>query len=177
MRRPDTLFRLSQRDLVLATLLCAVSSLIACAPEIGDECKTALDCSSSGTRLCDRTQPYGYCTLEGCERGTCPEEAVCVKFSPDSDRLSNTYCMFECEDDSDCREDQGYACLRAETKGVSPMPMSDPNAFGSGFEAEVLDGTGKKFCAYRSELPLPATDAGMSMPPDEDDSGTTTTGG
>lgn len=165
-----------------------VSCLIACAPEIGDECETALDCSSSGSRLCDRTQPSGYCTLEGCEKSTCPEEAVCVKFSPGKDRLSKTFCMYQCEDDGDCRDDEGYECLHAMAAGKNPDPLSDPDAFGSGLEAVVLDGPNKKFCAVRSEIPLelpkPEPDAGMSsMPPDsgmsmpDDEDGGTTSGG
>jgi hypothetical protein len=177
MKAPGTNSWPRGRRLAWALLACGASCLIACAPEIGDECETALDCSSSGTRLCDRTQPNGYCSLEGCEKGTCPEESVCVKFNPDKDRLAKTYCMYECEDDSDCRDDEGYECLRARAPGRMPEPLSDPGAFGSGLEAEVLDGASHKFCAVRSEIPMSVPDAGMSMPPDEEDGGTMSSGG
>ena len=178
MRPRATLAQPTVSQFMLMALLCCVSCLIACAPEIGDDCHTSLDCSSSGTRLCDRTQPYGYCTLQGCEEGTCPEEAVCVKFSPGKDRLSTTYCMYKCDDSSDCRDDQGYECLRAMAKGKNPEALSDPNAFGSGIEAEVLGSASQKFCAYRSELPLPVPDAGTNMSmPSEDDGGAVTSGG
>lgn len=141
---------------ILPCVLACVLGAAACAPEIGDDCSTALDCSASGSRVCDRTQPGGYCTLIGCERGTCPEEAVCVRFNPAEDRLATTYCMYRCDDSGDCREDDGYKCLRA----VSKTNMSvDPKAFGDGMEAEVLGNPDQKFCAVRSKLPEP--DAGV----------------
>ena len=87
----------------LRFVFCAGLALAAvgCSPEIGDDCGTALDCSAQGSRLCDRTQPGGYCTIAGCERGTCPDEAVCVKFRPNLERLAVTYCMYKCSDHSD----------------------------------------------------------------------------
>ncbi|HEX2675340.1 MAG TPA: hypothetical protein VHM19_01840 [Polyangiales bacterium] len=145
------------KPFVLLSLLVLPWAALGCAPEIGDECGTALDCSASATRICDRTQPHGYCTLQGCEKGACPAEAVCVKFSPSSERLATTYCMYKCDDSGDCREDQGYKCLRA-----MPASMSKPDpyhVFGDGIEAEVLGNPNQKFCAVRSELPSP--DAGV----------------
>src|SRR5262245_26278271 len=110
-------------------LLCALLALglLACAPEVGDDCKTALDCSSQGSRLCDRTQPGGYCTIRGCEPGTCPEEAVCVKFRPSEERLAVTYCMRKCDDNGDCRSDEDYRCVAARDFGVDGV-----------LEAEIL---------------------------------------
>lgn len=126
--------------IIVATLVA-----VGCAPAIGDECETSLDCSSQGSRQCDRTQPGGYCTIGGCERGTCPEDSVCVKFRPTLERVAVTYCMASCEEDSDCRDDEGYACTsQAE--------------FADGL-AEVLDGAGKEFCS----VPLLM----MSLPPDD----------
>lgn len=133
-------------SLVVALLLFAALSAVGCAPEIGDECETALDCSSSGSRQCDRTQPGGYCTIVGCERGTCPEESVCVKFRPSLERIAVTYCMAKCETDSDCRDDDGYECMnKAE--------------FSEG-EAEVLDSASAEFCSIPRLL--------MSLPPEPD---------
>jgi len=137
-RAPDARLVLS---LVLA---CAA---IGCAPEIGDECETALDCSSQGSRLCDRTQPGGYCTIQGCERGSCPEEAVCVRFRPEVERLSTTYCMYACDDDDDCRDDEGYHCTKA-------------SEFGNGNEAEILGRAGQGFCS----IPVVERDGPMSLP-------------
>jgi len=46
----------------LAALGIALTALVAlgCQPEIGDSCHTSVDCSQSGNRLCDVTQPGGY---------------------------------------------------------------------------------------------------------------------
>ncbi|MGD8860022.1 MAG: hypothetical protein PVI30_08410 [Myxococcales bacterium] len=133
---------------------------VACQPEIGDECGTALDCSAQGSRLCDRTQPGGYCTIEGCERGTCPEEAVCVKFRPNVERIAVTYCMYECESDGDCRDGSGYACLRGDQ-------------FGDGTEAEVLGGPRRRFCGIDTRLPDSATGPDASAPMSVHDGGAT----
>jgi hypothetical protein len=115
----------------------------ACAPEIGDDCETDLDCSAQGSRPCDRTQPGGYCTIRGCEARTCPEESVCVKFRPQVERLAVTYCMFACASDDDCRTNEGYLCLRADE-------------FGAEGDAQALD-RGRRFCAIQASLP----DAGV----------------
>jgi hypothetical protein len=51
-----------------------------CGKEIGDECIVSSDCSPNGDRQCDTSSPSGYCTIQGCDFNTCPEEAVCVRF-------------------------------------------------------------------------------------------------
>ena len=91
------------RALTLSALLPA---LAACTPNIGDECSNSLDCSQGGDRLCDITQPNGYCTIYNCEPDTCPEgDGVCVAFDFQLDpvcrahddarwaRFERTYCM------------------------------------------------------------------------------------
>jgi hypothetical protein len=164
-------------------LLLVGAAVSGCAPEIGDSCTSALDCSSSGKRLCDRTQRGGYCTLEGCEEGTCPEEAVCVEFGRQVegqpvDRLSRLYCMYKCESSSDCRTDEQYDCFTARE-------------FGARDEARVLGSSAQRFCApiapeetapprprpdagaVDAAMSMPEEDAGMSLPqdPDQDDAG------
>lgn len=149
----------------LALVLCALAAIaVGCAPAIGDDCESALDCSSQGSRQCDRTQPGGYCTIAGCERGTCPEDSVCVRFRPALERIATTYCMAECEEDDDCRDDEGYRC-------------TSQTEFSGGL-AEVLDGRRKRFCSIPLLMSLPRArdDAGMSSepPPDaaaDDDAG------
>jgi hypothetical protein len=101
--------------------LIAALELMGCKPEIGDECTVSTDCSAAGERLCDTTQPGGYCTIFNCEPGTCPEEAICISYGNSlsnalacSDRngrsrYEETYCVAKCEDDDDCRG--GYACV------------------------------------------------------------------
>jgi hypothetical protein len=50
-----------------------------CGSEIGDSCTIATDCSPTGERTCLAEQG-GYCSIFGCDHGTCPDEAVCVRF-------------------------------------------------------------------------------------------------
>lgn len=60
----------------------------------------------------------------------------------DRNRLSVNYCMKKCDERSDCRDDEGYSCLRG----------SD---FGFDGEATVEGDANQHFCAVR----LPATPA------------------
>src|SRR6185436_17014548 len=102
----------------------------------------SLDCSQESERLCDISQPGGYCTIEGCDERTCPEESVCIRFFPRLDlnkacsaaepctaaeiclpegkcapRASERrYCVHSCNDNSDCRG--GYDCRPAGTAGT-----------------------------------------------------------
>jgi hypothetical protein len=111
---------LSERASV--AVACAAAALAGCRAKIGDDCVTPLDCSTLGDRLCDTTQPDGYCTLFNCEPDTCPEEAVCVVFRGELDpacgplddarhaRFTQSFCMRVCEEADDCRS--GYECVR-----------------------------------------------------------------
>ena len=58
----------------LALVLAALALVTGCQPKIGDACNTSTDCSTQGDRLCDTTQPGGYCTIFNCEPNTCPED-------------------------------------------------------------------------------------------------------
>jgi hypothetical protein len=96
--------------------LAIVAGALGCAPKIGDKCSISTDCSVSGDRLCDSTQPAGYCTVFNCEPNQCPDDALCVAFneptcsSPaQATRFRRTFCMAVCESDGDCRA--GYRCL------------------------------------------------------------------
>jgi len=85
---------MGSRHVLLAfgvTALCAAGALLGgCGKEIGDACTIASDCSPNGDRICQcsncsGTDPTsdsanGYCTVQGCDFGTCPSEAVCVRF-------------------------------------------------------------------------------------------------
>jgi len=61
-----------------------VAFVAGCDSEIGDSCSANVDCSSNGDRLCDTSQPGGYCTVEGCSATSCPGGSVCVAFFPTS---------------------------------------------------------------------------------------------
>jgi hypothetical protein len=75
-------------------VLCAF--LAACGNEIGDECVVSSDCSPNGDRQCDVSSISGYCTIAGCDVGTCPEEATCVRFF--TGNFSNRDCDHTVED-------------------------------------------------------------------------------
>jgi hypothetical protein len=99
----------------LAFVVLAVLGSVGCKPKIGEDCATSTDCSLSGDRLCDITQPGGYCTVFNCEPNQCPADSACVAFSEGtcstaSTRFRRTFCMRTCEDDDDCRGGN-YRCL------------------------------------------------------------------
>lgn len=91
---------------------------LGCQPSIGDKCQLSTDCSSRGDRLCDTSQPDGYCTVFNCFGNSCPNDGVCVLFAPSvpgcayddrrPSRLGRSMCLATCEEDSDCRA--GYVC-------------------------------------------------------------------
>jgi hypothetical protein len=104
---------------VLRSALPAVATLVgifglttmaACGRSIGDSCTTNTDCSPNGDRICDVSQPGGYCTIDGCNDQSCPSEAVCMRFFPQ--QFLSRPCSPACED-------QGDACCQASTGDVT----------------------------------------------------------
>jgi uncharacterized membrane protein YgcG len=142
---------------MLAILLATVTGALAlgCTPKIGDDCSVSTNCSSTGDRLCDVTQPGGYCTTFNCEPGSCPEDSVCVNFgtqlspiagcapSQANSPYKRSFCMADCGSDSDCRS--GYRCL---------APKGDCND-SSCFNAVLAEHSGgQRVCAVPpKELP------------------------
>jgi len=121
---------------VVASLLAASAWLAGCTPSIGDSCALSTDCASDGTRVCDTSEPGGFCTVLNCTGNSlgsdCPDNAFCILFSPNvpgcpdsvrsPSRLSVAQCRNTCSTDSDCRA--GYFCR---------------NPAGPPWYAEVLD--------------------------------------
>jgi hypothetical protein len=68
-----------------------------CGHDVGDDCKTSIDCDPNGTRSCDLSQPGGYCTIAGCDETSCPSGSTCVRTFPPSAYLTRT-CDPKCED-------------------------------------------------------------------------------
>ncbi len=133
---------------------------VGCGPAIGDECSNSVDCSAQNNRVCDREQPGGYCTLLGCENDSCPDDAVCVTFRPDPERLSMRWCMATCEDNTDCRKDEGYRCKTAqELNKVNP---DEP------LVASVPYSPGARFCVVPPQQLMSMPDAGAPNAADED---------
>jgi hypothetical protein len=120
---------------VLAALALGLS-VAGCIPKIGDDCNTSIDCSQVGDRLCDTTQPQGYCTVFNCEPGTCPDAAVCVAFNHSIDpacsgkndgawpRFERTFCVAGCNADNECRD--GYACVAPAAHGAIVVDTKAP---------------------------------------------------
>ena len=80
--------------------LLLLAAVTGCDVEIGDACTQNVDCSPAGDRVCDIAQPGGYCTIEGCDEGTCPEESLCVRFFPAE------FLTVPCASARDCGADQ-----------------------------------------------------------------------
>lgn len=134
-----------------------------CAPKLGDGCKQGIDCDVRNQRICDRTQPGGYCTIPNCKPGDCGDEGICVRFRPDEPRLSSTFCMAECSSTSDCGRD-AYICRSAtwlnsnqsgNSDGAEETPDEESDAGSTAIQsrvrvAEVLDGSNnRKFCVAK----------------------------
>ncbi|AKV00946.1 hypothetical protein AKJ09_07609 [Labilithrix luteola] len=113
----------AKRASFAAAHVALVASLLwGCTPQIGDKCVLSTDCSSSGDRICDTSQPGGYCTTpSNCRPNLCPDKAACVLFAgsvpgcfvddrdgPAGARTGRAFCMARCENDGDCRS--GYVC-------------------------------------------------------------------
>ncbi len=89
---------------------------VGCSNEIGDSCSTNVDCSVTGDRICVLLNSGGYCTVEGCDISSCPDEATCIRF------FSSTYLTIPCnpvtEDAADLSLKPAKACT-AEDKDLS----------------------------------------------------------
>jgi hypothetical protein len=100
MKRPVNAPRALVPGLALALALLGG----ACGHDIGDSCKTSVDCDPNGTRACDLSQPEGYCTIAGCDETSCPSSSICIRVFP-TDLLPTptpmTMCDTACED-ADC---------------------------------------------------------------------------
>jgi hypothetical protein len=103
-------------------LLLLGASAAACTPKIGDKCQVSTDCSVQGDRLCDVSQPDGYCTQLNCHSASCPPgEGSCVLFESsipgcgfddrafNGSRVARSSCIANCNSNNDCRS--GYACV------------------------------------------------------------------
>src|SRR5687768_10983852 len=95
------MMRVAQRPLFLLLFpLLAVAA--ACGNKVGDGCNQASDCSAEGERTCDLTSPGGYCTIVGCDYGTCPGESVCVRFFVGLDFAATCTTQADCGIDEHC---------------------------------------------------------------------------
>ncbi len=106
---------------------------LGCTPSIGDKCVLSTDCSVRGDRLCDTAEPGGYCTIFNCSGNLCPDQAACVLFHAAvqgcgyddrrASRTGRTFCMAQCQSDSDCRG--GYICADPRKTPWSAVILDD----------------------------------------------------
>ena len=109
-------------SLLASTALLALAALAACTPEIGDKCTLSTDCSIRQDRVCDTSQPNGYCT-KNCGGNGCPDKAACVLYNtslpgcgfddragPGGSRVARSFCSARCFSNEDCRTEEGYIC-------------------------------------------------------------------
>lgn len=80
---------------------------------IGGACSVDADCKDEGADCYPANvngNPTGflngYCLLNGCQPGSCPEGSVCEVIYADGAAA----CMASCAETPDCRDDEGYAC-------------------------------------------------------------------
>ena len=107
-------------NLVLTLAICVLAG--ACGRKIGDKCRDPIDCNNEDiTRTCDQSQPGGYCTIEGCDEKSCPDDSVCIRFFPNMEFLDKL-CLVK--DQTTC--DPQELCVAypppANTPVTDPMP-------------------------------------------------------
>lgn len=161
--------------------LATAMGLAGCQPKIGDSCTLSTDCSTAGDRLCDTSQPQGYCTVFNCRANLCPDKAACVMFNAAipgcgfddrngsfGSRAARSFCLARCESDTDCRV--GYRCVDPRTAPYNGIILdNDQTQLGCVVidvdggappveDAGVADG-GVDICQDRGP-DLPAIDAG-----------------
>lgn len=99
----------SKRVYVGAMLVALFTQMMACTPAIGDTCETNIECDTGAGEICDVSVAEGYCTLASCVPNGCPDDSVCIQFDE-----NESYCMFFCETDSDCRAN--HVCRKDKGK-------------------------------------------------------------
>jgi hypothetical protein len=170
----------SLRATAFRVCLGLLAVLTACRPEIGDKCQVSTDCSVRGDRLCDTSQPGGYCTQFNCRANSCPDQAGCVLFNaaipgcgyddrsgPFGSRVARGSCIARCGSNSDCRTEDGYVCADPRQPPWRALVLDDDQSIKvclvipvEGLEggAPVAAGTAP-VCGPAAPIP-PAIDAG-----------------
>jgi hypothetical protein len=120
-----------------------------CGNQIGDACFLAIDCSPNGDRICiDATaNTEGYCTIQGCDLTTCPDEAVCVRFFAGA--FAGTACDHGQESSSDpnvrkCSLDEtcsvaGVCVARSSETRFCMLACGSDSDCRDGYECRDLD--------------------------------------
>ena len=138
---------MNRRPLSLLALLLSLGlSAGACKKVIGDGCTASTDCSAQGDRQCDVSQADGYCTVQGCDPNSCPDEALCIGFDAHAPRLERRYCMAACDVDDDCRTPE-YRCVRPDPRACVNT-ANDTGTLPDGRSCNVLIDTISRAAGY-----------------------------
>lgn len=163
--------------------------LAGCQSSIGDGCVLSTDCSIRGDRLCDTSQPGGYCTQFPCRGNLCPDEAACVLFNSSipgcgyDDRAGSTgsraarqFCVASCKSNGDCRP--GYVCADPrlppwnalvldddQTRRTCLVIPPDPVTVDGGASTTVCGPSAPTVSAIDASPPRIVVDAGVDAPP------------
>ncbi len=186
----DPARRLLGRRLRWAVGGALVALAAACTPQIGDKCSASTDCSTRGDRLCDTSQPGGYCTVLNCRGGSCADESVCVLFGSAvpgcgyddrtgtfGSRVARSFCMAQCTANTDCRD--GYVCTDPRTypwnavilendqsrRTCLPRPLEDLDAGPPKTDGALVCGPAAPPLAPIEAGAPRISDAGSSAPP------------
>ncbi len=124
-----------RRATILFPALFALLALVGCKMYIGDGCGNSTDCSVTGERQCDLTQPGGYCTVFSCDPDTCPEGA-CVEWRFIPSRTAETWCMRICGNTGDCDRSE-YSCVFPSQ--ITQSGQEDPNLPPEDRVARIID--------------------------------------
>jgi hypothetical protein len=158
------------RPAMRLALLVVVFAAAGCGKEIGDACIVSSDCSTDGTRACDASQREGYCTIQGCDYSTCPQEAACIRFfmgsfsnrpcDPTTENISTDDCSLDelCSLEGQCvpRSAEVRYCMRtcdtsADCRdGYECRTIALMKAHGGEpvlAPGNVVDASSPKFCA------------------------------
>lgn len=148
-----------------AAWLVAALWLSACGNKIGDECRSSIDCSIDGDRSCDIAQPGGYCTVQGCDSRSCPDESACVRFFPS--KFLTRPCAPTTEDNGTdaCSPDEvclesGLCAPRSTERRYCALKCGNDGDCRSGYECRLVGEHGSspleprdlgrvRFCAPR----------------------------
>ncbi len=128
------------RTHLLLTVLVAGLASSGCGKKIGDGCSTNIDCQQDGTRICDLSQPGGYCTVDGCDEDSCPSESVCVRFF--DQKFSTTPC-----DEQPCAS-FNEVCVTRGAGTVPPTKVCVPASSERRYCADKCGGDGDCRGAY-----------------------------
>jgi len=157
----------------------AVAAILAagCGHSIGDSCSNNVDCDPTGLRFCDTAPLGGYCTIDGCDVGTCPSEAVCIRFfTPIANEPCSSVKSFPA---NGCRVDERCVC-NSSTNGVCDQSLADamgndghcaPESSerrwcqkGCSSDGDCRPGYVCRSTGTLGAEPVPSIDMGMGMP-------------